>query len=88
MTPYWDKKNWINIDSSNGMLPVGTKPLPDSNVDMSLRRVCGICLEDIISKNEFEYYTFKMISTYPRGKRVDALWDMLSPMINTGCLHV
>ena len=38
---------WVNIGSGNGLLPDGTKPLPEPNVDISSVRSSGIRLRAI-----------------------------------------
>ena len=42
--------NLVNIDSSNGMLHDGTKPLPESSITLSLGGSCGIHLRIIFLK--------------------------------------
>ena len=38
---------WVNIDSGNGLLPDGTKPLPETNVDLSSVKPCDISIRRI-----------------------------------------
>ena len=33
---------WVNIGSGNGLLPDGTKPLPEPNICLSSKVFCGI----------------------------------------------
>ena len=40
-----DTKIWVNIGSGNGLLPDGTKPLPEPMLTLSLMRFCGIYWE-------------------------------------------
>ena len=39
---------WVNIGSGNGLLPNGTKPLPEPMVDLSSVEFCGIHLTTIL----------------------------------------
>ena len=41
---------WVNIGSGNGLLPDGTKPLPEPNVDLSSIRSSGIHLRAILQE--------------------------------------
>ena len=41
---------WVNIGSGNGLLPDGTKPLPEQNVDLPSVRSIGIYLSTILQK--------------------------------------
>ena len=43
-------KIWVNIGSGNGLLPDGTKPLPEPNVDLSSVKSSGIHLRAILQE--------------------------------------
>ena len=38
---------WVNIVSSNGLLSNGTKPLPESSVDLSSMGFCSIYMKAV-----------------------------------------
>ena len=65
--------NYVNIGSGNGLLPDGTKPLPEPMLTYNrwgpmpfILRRC----EDTNQENKIENYGFKMASRSPRGQWV------------------
>ena len=63
---------WDNIGPGNGLLPHGTKQLPET-VDLLLLRLCSIHLRTTIQYKEFENYTFKFASSSPRNQWVKTM---------------
>ena len=71
-------KIWVNIGSGNGLLPDGTKPLPEpSNVvdfpsvkssDIHIREISQEMPQPSITKNLFENYISKILFKFPRGQ--------------------
>ena len=69
-------KKWVNIASGNGLLPDGTKPIPEPMLTCHQR--FGIHLHSISQEmlinliiNVFRDYTFRII--FPRGQWVKSL---------------
>ena len=68
-------QNYVNIGSDNGLLPDGTKPLPDPMLTIhQLGLVAFMFLwnaQDIYPWYEFENYLFEITAVSPRGQWVN-----------------
>ena len=74
---------WINIGSGNGLLPDGTKPLPEPMLTYHQRGSVAFSSEQFHRKcSRYQFvkqiwiYNFKIISTFSRGQWVKS-WTML-----------
>ena len=72
--PYIATYTWVTIASDNGLLPDGTKPLPEPMLTLisevlwhSLESNFTVSVEATILHNEFENHTFEITATPPRG---------------------
>ena len=68
---------WVNIGSGNGLLPDGTKPLPEPMLTYHQRGSVALSWEQFHRKcSRYQFvklvwnYNFKIISTFPRGQWV------------------
>ena len=80
MTPYGDI--WVNIGSGNGLLPDGTKPLPEPMLTYHQYGPVSFFLsEDLIKRSsegtnqwsKLENWIFKVASKSPRGQWVNQI---------------
>ena len=80
-------ENWVNIGSGNGPVPGGTKPRPEAILTYhelgsvaSPRKLFHRNYSKYqFEKNEIKNYSFKIISTSPRGHWVKTiLWQLMS----------
>ena len=71
---------WINIGSGNGLLPDGTKPLPEPMLTYHQSSPVAFTWGQFHTKcsiypwHEFENHQFKVTATFPRGQWVNSLW--------------
>ena len=76
---------WVNIGSANGLLPDGTKPLPETNVDWSSRKSSDIHIRAIsqempqasITKIHLKITYLKLHSNIPGGSELSHRDDLV-----------
>ena len=65
-------QTWVNIDSCNGLLPDGTKPLPKSKLTAQSQGSVALIYEQFCSEyilySGFENHTFEISATSPRAQ--------------------
>ena len=68
---------WVNIGSGNGLLPNGTKPLPEPSLTCHQYGsvACFTAIDQVdILYSELENYNFKITATPQRGQWVKSIY--------------